>query len=233
MAPRLAWPYDHTPADAPVGATRPSPPSSKISNVTVTDARSELEWEEGLRFCAAVYERTYATGWVTRPDALFIARDQDGPAATIGIELGRLRPRLDIERFYVLSPQTQAFVDANRERTAELGRFASSGRADRAGTRAVLRAALRHCQHEGVEYLFACARTQVARHVEALGVPFWAVDAPLNQAEIRSRAGLSAPPTSLFVGPQPAQLHIVLIPFLERAIDRLADTSDHIHHADG
>ena len=121
---------------------------------------------------------------------------------TGGLELGRLRPRLDIERFYVLSPRMQAFVDANRDRIAEFGRFASAGRTDRRGTRAVLQAVVRHCQHDGIEYLFACGRPSVIRHVGVLGVPFGVLDVPLNEAGIRSCDGLTAPPVNPFLGPR-------------------------------
>jgi hypothetical protein len=192
--------------------------------VTAASARTELEWEEGLRFCGEVYERTYATGWVARPDVLFVARDADGPVATGGLELGRLRPRLDIERFYVLSSRMQAFIDANRDRIAEFGRFASAGRTDRRGTRAVLQAVVRHCQQDGIEYLFACARPSVIRHVGVLGVPFGVLDVPLNEAGIRSSDGLTAPPVNLFLGTEPVRLHVVLISFLELVIEGFTDT---------
>jgi len=194
--------------------------------VTVASARTELEWEEGLRFCGDVYQRTYATGWVARPDVLFVARDADGPVATGGLELGRLRPCIDIERFYLLSARGQAFVDTNRDRIAEFGRFASSGRTDRRGTRAVLQAVVRHCQQEGVEYLFACARPSVIRHVGVLGVPFGVLNVPLNEAGVRSCDGLTAPPVNLFLGTEPARLHVVLISMLELVIEGFTDTSE-------
>ncbi|MDT7642806.1 MAG: Thermostable hemolysin [Pseudonocardiales bacterium] len=220
MYPSLAEPSDRLATAARGGPRDLTPSAPADDSFTVSSARTELEWKEGLRFCGEVYERTYATGWLARPDVLFVVRDAGGPVATGGLELGRLRPSIDVERFYLLSPRMQTFVDANRDRIAEFGRFASSGRTDRRATRAVLQAVVRHCQQEGVEYLFACARPSVIRHVGVLGVPFEVLDVPLDEAGMLSCKGLTAAPVNLFLGDDPARLDVVLISSLEMVIEQ-------------
>ncbi|MEA2721315.1 MAG: Thermostable hemolysin [Candidatus Eremiobacteraeota bacterium] len=179
-------------------------------------ARTQDDWDEGLRFCGEVYERTYGTRWLHPPDELFVARDALGVVATAGLEIARGRPSLDIERLYDLTPRMRTFVDVNRDRVAELGRFASVGRTTSEGTQAVLQAALRHCRDDGIDYVFACARAPIARRVfDLLGVTWCRVDVALNDAEACSCAGWTSSPAEVFLGGGGTRLYLVVVPFLE------------------
>jgi len=186
-------------------------------------ARTEDDWDAGLRFCGEVYERTYGTRWLDPPDKLFVARDALGVVATAGLEIARGRPSLDIERLYHLTPRMREFVDANRDRMAELGRFASVGRTSGHGTQAVLGAAFSHCRDDGIDYVFACARAPIARRVfDLLGVTWNLVDVPLNDAEARSCAGWTSSPSEVFLGGGGTRLYLIVVPFLELVLERLS-----------
>lgn len=197
--------------------------------LSVEVVRTEQQWQEGLDLCDSIYNHTYNAHWLARPDVLFIARTiGDGsPVATAGLELARQRHQIDSERYFRLTPRMQAFIDTHRDRIAEFGRFACSPQAAVQGAQAVFQAALTYCLNNNVDYLFAWARPAVSRHgAKRLGVPFWVIDVPLNDEEIRTCGAWTSPPINFFYGHEQPQLLLAVMPFFELVTNRLSTRPD-------
>ncbi|MFF8596713.1 hypothetical protein ACF061_35915 [Streptomyces sp. NPDC015220] len=175
---------------------------------------------EGLRFCAEKYQAEYGASWISEPDVLFVARREGKIIATAGLEIGARRPRIDTERYFRLTPGMRGFIDRNRGRCGEFGRFSSN---DRLGAQAVLHALISYCSQAGIEYLFAWANPQVHAHgAKRLGVPFWAVDVPIDEQEVRGDVHWTSPPLRFFLREDHPRLMLAIIPFFDLVNERLA-----------
>jgi hypothetical protein len=177
-------------------------------------------FEEGLRFCAEKYEAEYGASWISEPDVLFVARRDGKIVATAGLEIGARRPRLDTERYFRLTPAMRGFIDRNRGRCGEFGRFSSN---ERLAAQAVLHALISYCRQAGIEYLFAWANPQVHAHgAKRLGVPFWAVEVPIDEQEVRGDVHWTRPPLRFFLREDQPRLMLAIIPFFDLVDRRLA-----------
>ncbi|MGW2564271.1 thermostable hemolysin [Streptomyces sp. NPDC001514] len=177
---------------------------------------------EGLRFCAEKYEAEYGASWISEPDVLFVARRDGRIVATAGLEIGARRPHLDTERYFRLTPGMREFIDRNRGRSGEFGRFSSY---DPLAAQAVLHALISYCRQAGIEYLFAWTNPQVYAHgVKRLGVPFWALEVPIDEQEVRGDVHWTRPPLRFFLREDPPRLLLAIIPFFDLVNDRLAAT---------
>lgn len=207
-----------------------TPPHQLLSIQTLTQADPDEAWEQATTTCNARYDRVYGTHWIARPDILFIAHDEEGPAATAGLELGRLRESIDTERYFHLTPRMQEFIDVHRDSIAEFGRFTSEPRVSVIGARAVLREVIRTCNDLGIEYLFAWSRPEVARHgASVLGVPFWTLDVPLDETTIRTCPYWQTPPVEFFFGKSTPRLLFAAVRFFDYVLKRLdTDLADHV-----
>lgn len=178
------------------------------------------EFTEGLRFCAEKYQAEYGSSWISPPDVLFVARRNGEIIATAGLEIGARRPYLDTERYFLLTPGMRGFIDRNRSRSGEFGRFSSN---DRQAAQAVLHALISYCQQAGIEYLFAWANPKVHAHgANQLGVPFWALEVPINEEEVRDDMHWTSPPLRFFLRESRPNLLLAVIPFFGLVNEQLA-----------
>lgn len=201
---------------------------------TLTQDDSDADWDQATVTCNARYDRIYGTHWIARPDILFVAHDEQGPAATAGLELGRLRQCIDTERYFHLTPRMREFINDHRNMIAEFGRFTGEPRVAVLGARAVLREVIRTCNDLGIEYLFAWSRPEVARHgASVLGVPFWTLEAPLNEATITTCPYWVTPPVEFFFGKSTQRPLFAAVRFFDYVLQRLdANLAGHIIHQD-
>jgi len=188
--------------------------------ISVSIANTEVEIEKALAFCRWVYEKNYGTHWTVPPDLFFVAKEEGDIVATGGLTFAALHPQIASERYFRLSEGMRQFVDENRSRAAEFGRFAST-RIQAA--KAILHSALSYCTLAGVDFLFAWANPTVYKYTtDRLGLHFWPIAVPLDLESALSDKRWASPPIGFFQRKEPPALHLGIVPFWEQAKSSLA-----------
>lgn len=191
------------------------------SRITVSIAQTQTEINQALEFCGSVYERTYGTHWTVPPDLFFMAKEDGEVMATGGLTFAALHPQIASERYFRLSTGMQQFIESNRQRICEFGRFASL-RVQAA--KAILHSALHYCTMSGIDFLFAWANPTVYKYTtERLGLHFWPIPVPLDLESAMSDSRWASPPVGFFQRIYPPALHLGVVPFWENAKKALAE----------
>lgn len=185
------------------------------SRITVSIAQTQSDINRALEFCGSVYERTYGTHWTVPPDLFFVAKEDDEIIATGGLTFAALHRQIASERYFRLSSGMRQFIESNRQRICEFGRFASI-RVQAA--KAILHSALHYCTMSGIDFLFAWANPTVYKYTtERLGLHFWPIPVPLDLESAMSDSRWASPPAGFFQRIQPPVLHLGVVPFWENA----------------
>lgn len=194
--------------------------SSSASRISVSIAKTESEIEQALGFCREIYERNYGTHWIVPPDLFFIAEEEGEIVATGGLTFAALHPQIASERYFQLSEGMRRFVDDNRERVGEFGRFAS---VRIQAAKAILHSALSYCALAGVDFLFAWANPTVHKYtMDRLRLNFWPIAVPLDLESAMNDQRWASPPVGFFQRREPPALHLGVVPFWDKAKTLLA-----------
>jgi hypothetical protein len=195
--------------------------SCNLPRITVSIATTETDVNQALEFCGSVYERSYGTRWTVPPDLFFVAKEAGKIVATGGLTFAALHSEIASERYFHLSKNMQRFIEANRERIGEFGRFAS---AKVRAAKAILHSALAYCTASGIDFLFAWANPSVYKYTtHRLGIHFWPISVPLDLERALNDPRWASPPLGFFQRKQPPALHVGIVPFWENAKMTLAD----------
>ncbi len=183
------------------------------SQLNVEILSESKDMETALTFCAKRYDHTYGSYWRDAPDLLFVAKSQDKVVATLGLELGQACRTFGAERYFCLSPRMKEFITDHRLQMGELGRFSSLFHQ---GARAVFQAAIGYAYENKIEYFIAWANPQVIDHMRnVLGIPFWALEVPINAKAVESDDQWVCPPRNFFFRNPPPRLLLSVVPFWE------------------
>jgi len=194
--------------------------SFSASRIAVSIAKTDSEVEQALGFCRWVYERNYGTHWTVPPDLFFVAKEEEEIVATGGLTFAALHPQIASERYFRLSEGMRQFVDDNRQRVGEFGRFAS---VRIQAAKAILHSALSYCTLAGVDFLFAWANPTVYKYTtDRLGLHFWPIAVPLDLESAMNDKRWASPPVGFFQRQEPPSLHLGVVPFWEQAKTVLA-----------
>jgi len=190
------------------------------ARIAVSIAKTDSEVEQALGFCCWVYERNYGTHWTVPPDLFFVAKEEGEIVATGGLTFAALHPQIASERYFRLSEGMRQFVDDNRQRVGEFGRFAS---VRMQAAKAILHSALSYCTLTGVDFLFAWANPTVYKYTtDRLGLHFWPIAVPLDLDSAMNDKRWASPPVGFFQRKKPPSLHLGVVPFWEKAKTVLA-----------
>jgi hypothetical protein len=190
------------------------------SGTTVSIAQSQSEIIEALSFCGHWYERNYGTHWNTPPDLFFVAREDDAIVATGGLTFADNHAEIASERYYRLSPAMREFINTNRDRVVEFGRFAST---KTVGAKAILYSILSHSAAVGRDFLFAWANPTIFKYTaKHFGFVLWPIPVALDLDRALTDPRWASPPVRFFDRPEPPALHMGVVPFWENIVSGLA-----------
>jgi hypothetical protein len=189
--------------------------------ITVSIAHSQSEINEALSFCGYWYERNYATHWNTPPDLFFVAREDDAIIATGGLTFADNHPEIASESYYHLSQNMRDFINANRNRIVEFGRFAST---KSTGAKAILYSILAHSAATRRDFLFAWANPTIFKYTaKHFGFMLWPIPVALNLDRALADPRWASPPVKFFDRPEPPALHMGVVPFWENIVSSLGN----------
>lgn len=191
--------------------------------ISVSIAQTESEVDDALGFCRWVYQRNYGTHWTVPPDLFFVAKEDGEIVATGGLTFAALHPQIASERYFRLSESMRQFIDFNRQRVGEFGRFAS---VRMQAAKAILHSVLSYCTMADIDFLFAWANPTVYKYTtDRLGLHFWPISVPLDLDSALGDTRWASPPTGFFQRQEPPALHLGVVPFWEQAKTALAAQS--------
>jgi hypothetical protein len=193
------------------------------SRTTVSIARTQTEINQALAFCGSVYEKNYGTHWTVPSDLTFVAREKGYIVATGGLSFAALHTQMTSERYFRLTQGMRQFIETNRERICEFGRFAS---VKTLAAKAILSSAVSYCAQAEIDFIFSWATPTVSKYTcNQLGLNVWPIAVPLDLENALKDPRWSSPPVGFFQQEQPPMLHLGVVPFWANAAEILAAQS--------